>query len=482
MADGVDDGVRTFLREFRRVSELASELSRDGERSVAAEVSAHLGVDAGDVPLVGEDIAPVDRVNLQLALDELTRDQPDHVVLGLSPELAHYGGFSVSALLGGRFHGPAGVVPPSYEELPAGVDRSVRCVVSGVWLLHVEGDPVAVVVCPGERHGPRHLYPVRVEVAASRLEIAEAVRAELARLRHEHNAYRGQMLAFTFSEHGEFGIRFTPRPRTARGDVILPDDDLDSIERHTIGIAARSERLVAAGQHLRRGLLLHGPPGTGKTLTVGYLAAAMAERTVIVLQGPSVAALGQAAAIVGALTPSMLVIEDVDLIAHARGMPGMDTNPLLFELLNVMDGLAPDADVIFVLTTNRVDLLEPALANRPGRIDHAVEIDRPDPAARARLLELYLERADHRVTDLGAVVEATEGTTASFARELIRRATLDALDDDSAITETHLLAATNALLEASSPVLRATLGAAADNASRLHVGQDVPPRPGRPAM
>jgi cell division protease FtsH len=56
----------------------------------------------------------------------------------------------------------------------------------------------------------------------------------------------------------------------------------------------------------------------------------------------------------------------------------MGENPLLFELLNEMDGLSEDADVIFTLTTNRPDLLEPTLAARPGRVDQATEIPLPD--------------------------------------------------------------------------------------------------------
>src|SRR5688572_12792394 len=71
-------------------------------------------------------------------------------------------------------------------------------------------------------------------------------------------------------------------------------------------------------------------------------------------------------------------------------LPGdtVGANALLFELLNQMDGLAEDADVLFVLTTNRPDVLEPALAARPGRIDQAIEIPLPDAECRRRLLEL----------------------------------------------------------------------------------------------
>lgn len=51
-----------------------------------------------------------------------------------------------------------------------------------------------------------------------------------------------------------------------------------------------------------------------------------------------------------------------------------------------MDGLSEDADVLFVLTTNQVEMLEPALAARPGRIDQAIELSLPDETSRRRTL------------------------------------------------------------------------------------------------
>ena len=103
-------------------------------------------------------------------------------------------------------------------------------------------------------------------------------------------------------------------------------------------------------------------------------------------------------------------------------MPGSGRNPLLFELLNQMDGLEEDADITFVLTTNRPDLLEPALAARPGRIDEAVEIDLPDAMSRERLIRLYGEGLDLRIADMDAVVARTEGVSAAFIKELLRKA------------------------------------------------------------
>ena len=83
---------------------------------------------------------------------------------------------------------------------------------------------------------------------------------------------------------------------------------------------------------------------------------------------------------------------------------------VLFELLNQMEGLAKDEDLLFVLTTNRPDLIEPALAARPGRVDLALEIPLPDAGGRRRLLGLY-----------GASIEINAGLSRSARRALKRR-------------------------------------------------------------
>jgi ATP-dependent 26S proteasome regulatory subunit len=120
-----------------------------------------------------------------------------------------------------------------------------------------------------------------------------------------------------------------------------------------------------------------------------YLAAQMPGRTTVLLTGQSLGTVGASIDLATALQPSMVVLEDVDLVAMDRTHE--PTNAILFELLNGMDGLDEDHDVIFLLTTNRADLLEPALASRPGRIDQAVELPLPDADGRRRLLELYGE-------------------------------------------------------------------------------------------
>jgi ATP-dependent 26S proteasome regulatory subunit len=186
--------------------------------------------------------------------------------------------------------------------------------------------------------------------------------------------------------------------------------------------------LLAKGRHLSRGLLLWGPPGTGKTHTVRYLTGRLEDATVIILSGAGLGALGAFGSLARRLAPAVVVLEDVDLVAQERTFVPGGANPALFELMNEMSGLAEDADVAFILTTNRPDALEPALAARPGRIDLAVEIPLPDQSARKRLLELYARGLELELTNLDEVITRTAGATASFFRELLRRAALAAIE------------------------------------------------------
>jgi len=218
--------------------------------------------------------------------------------------------------------------------------------------------------------------------------------------------------------------------------------------------------LLAARQHLKRGLLLYGPPGTGKTHTVRYLVGQLTGTTIVELTGDSLGLIGQACSVARSLQPAMIVVEDVDLIAEDRGMhPGQ--HPLLFQLLNEMDGLAEDADVVFLLTTNRADLLEPALAARPGRVDQAVELGLPDADGRRQLFALY--RGDLVVDEsrLDSVIERTAGVTASFLKELLRRAAVVAASEGGSILQVsadHLDAALDELLDTRNAMTRVLLG------------------------
>jgi ATP-dependent 26S proteasome regulatory subunit len=258
-------------------------------------------------------------------------------------------------------------------------------------------------------------------------------------------------------------MNFLERPSVGRDQIVLPDEVLENIERQVLGVGRHAGRLLASGQHLKRGILLHGAPGTGKTHTVRYLLGQLPEVTVIVISGRALGRIREACSVARSLQPAIVVVEDVDLIAEQReARPG--EHPLLFQLLNEMDGLYSAADVTFLLTTNRADLLEPALASRPGRVDLAAELPLPDASARRRLIELYRGDLVMELADEETVISRTEGVTASFLKELLRKAALLACEADSAgegairVTDVELVAALDQLLDSRNQLTRVLLG------------------------
>jgi hypothetical protein len=265
---------------------------------------------------------------------------------------------------------------------------------------------------------------------------------------------------------GMAGVTFVARPTVDAAAVILPDGLLDRVAHHVIGMGEHRERLRAHGQHLKRGVLLYGPPGTGKTHTVRYLLSATPGTTAVLLSGGSLRFIHDAAKVARAHQPAVVVLEDCDLVAEDRSFAPMGASPLLFEVLDALDGLDADADVAFVLTTNRVEDLEVALAQRPGRVDLAAEIPLPDRAGRRELLRLY---GGHLFGPeaISAAAVRSEGTTASFAKELVRRAVLAAALAAEPPSDEHLRLALDELLSEGERLTRSLLGVDAASAEGL---------------
>jgi ATP-dependent 26S proteasome regulatory subunit len=94
---------------------------------------------------------------------------------------------------------------------------------------------------------------------------------------------------------------------------------------------------------------------------------------------------------------------------------------MLNRLLNEMDGLRERADVFFILTTNRPETLEPALANRPGRIDQTLEFPLPDVDLRKRLISLYAKKLKMPPSLVDELAKRTDGASPAFIKELLRR-------------------------------------------------------------
>jgi hypothetical protein len=471
---------REFAAAFRSFLDWIHSPTAGEDNEVVALVRGFLGSAGTDESVVTRDLPPFEHVNLQTAINAWSARAGRTVEVRGIAMPPHYGGLSLSQLVAGESP-PLRLTAPALTDLPNGPGSTLGCLRLGLLLVTDSRGPYIVMIQGPNEHQPG----LHIEVAGLPVAQAQHLLAELDQLRAELNVYRGHLLDVTLTPMGGVSLTFVSPPGLTRGDVVLPESVLTRVERHALGVAGHREKLLATGQHLKRGLLLFGPPGTGKTHTTRYLMGQMTGYTRLVLTGRTLVAVGEVTDLARALLPSVIVLEDVDLVAEERSL-GPASSPVLFDLLDAMDGAAPDADLLFLLTTNRADLLEPALAARPGRVDIAVEIALPDAPARQRLLTLYGRNVPLALTeeDVSLAIERTDGTTASFLKELIRRSVLEALHDDPAlpaVTGAHLARALDDLLDSAQAVTRTLLGVGFDPAN-LPAGGALTPGPARAWM
>ena len=488
-------------RLARRLLRQVVGAARAEENSIWHLLAGHLGPGVATLPVASGYWPQYDQVNVQAGLEAwLAEPGRSHEIAGLTR--FHHTMFGLADLTQpghGRFDHGLGLGSVSTDMLPSGPGEATRpCVQCALYLVTEPVGPLVALLRGPDEHGGQE--SVTVEVACADRERGQQVVDEIRRLAVEHNVFRGHVLAFGGDVFGGYAfgrvrrplLSFLDRPSVGRDQIILPPEVLDGIERQVLGVARHAGQLLASGQHLKRGILLHGAPGTGKTHTVRYLLSELDGVTVLILSGGALRLIGEACSVARTLRPSLIVIEDVDLIAEEREIM-MGQHPLLFQLLNEMDGLGADLDVTFLLTTNRADLLEPALAQRPGRVDHAALLPLPDAGARLQLLRLYQGNMELDLADPDTVITRTEGVTASFLKELLRRAALRAADEPGPaaadagtgtgpalrVTDAHLTAALDELLDTSNQLTRALLGASG-RGQRAPLGADaVIPDPGR---
>lgn len=378
-------------------------------------IEQHLGIDLDGAECVSHEIKSVEQVNLQRVID-LWAAPSSSRLLGYSAA----GYFRADEVLKYLMTDELIQAPVERVQLASGPDETQDCVQRGLYLLHLDKVPVVVVIRGSGSY--RRDLPVLEVIAGTR----EAARGTLTALLDEaqkSSGYKGQTLAIEPGGYDEpITIRFEKLRPTRREDIILPNELLAVVERNVLGMLRHSETLRAAGRSLRHGLLFHGPPGTGKTMLVRYLAQACQDHTVILMTGAEQGLIREACQIARLLAPSIVVLEDVDLIAEDREQNRCRS--LLHDLMNEMDGLGTRAEVIFLLTTNRPEVLEPALSARPGRIDQAIEFPLPDADCRRRLFEVYGRGLDLSSVDVPRWVGQTDGVSPAFIEELLRKSTL----------------------------------------------------------
>lgn len=196
------------------------------------------------------------------------------------------------------------------------------------------------------------------------------------------------------------------------------------------------QKFQQMGAKIPRGVLLFGAPGTGKTLMAKAVAGEAAVPFFSISGSDFVEMfVGVGAARVRDLfeqakknTPCIVFIDEIDAVGRHRGAGlggGHDEREqTLNQLLVEMDGFATSVAIIVMASTNRPDILDPALL-RPGRFDRHILIDRPDVKGREAILAVHAkDKPLNSDVDLEILAKRTPGFTGADLANLINEAAL----------------------------------------------------------
>lgn len=373
------------------------------------------------------------RADLNRAIDEFLAPGKVGAFVGVN-DSSPMGGVDLAALLNSSpLHMPGegtSITAPQYEQIDIGEAEPLDTLRNGLWLHELDRAPVAILFAPiSEYGGCGVIRQIRLQVAhtkgAGGVRAAQKFLASMESAVAAARCYRGKILSLE-SDDGysgqSSGIRVHRLSTVAREQVVLPPATLELLDRNIVEFVRRRPELGRFRMATKKGLLFYGPPGTGKTHTIRYLAGALLGHTTLLVSAEQVGLLGEYMTLARLLQPSLVVIEDADLIARDRARSyNPHSEALLNKLLNEMDGLREDCHILFILTTNRPEDLEAALASRPGRIDQAIEFPLPDSVGREKLIRLYSQGLGVPDAVLGDLVARTERVSAAFLKELMRR-------------------------------------------------------------
>ncbi len=198
------------------------------------------------------------------------------------------------------------------------------------------------------------------------------------------------------------------------------------------------QKFQKLGGRIPKGVLMMGPPGTGKTL-LARAVAGEANVPFFSISGSDFVEMfvGVGASRVRDLfeqgkknAPCIVFIDEIDAVGRHRGAGlggGHDEREqTLNQLLVEMDGFESNDGVILMASTNRPDVLDPALL-RPGRFDRRVVVSRPDVRGREGILKVHTRKIPlGEDVDINVIARGTPGFTGADLANLVNEAALNA--------------------------------------------------------
>lgn len=337
---------------------------------------------------------------------------------------------------------------PVYEDVEVGPDKKVHTASTANIFLHTKCDKRIPMHVSASLRGSMFGDPnISVEIHRDHKDIGEKFLQDVDTWIRDANIYTNKLLTFTGGRGGR--LSFMEVPPCSWKDVILPPKIIKQVRRATVDMLQRRATFFDLGQGVRRSILLDGAPGVGKTqvnraLSNEVYASPETEATIIWVSTKSIESAKDVKSLYTAArtcAPTLLLLEDVDLIGASRGHT--HDNYLLGELLTQMDGAEDNRGLITVATTNDLAKIDYALTKRPGRFDRVMKVPLPSAEARDVMIRRFAEArqavfakdlrsADDStgMTKWAQIIEATEGMTGAYLQELINTAVIEAVVND----------------------------------------------------
>jgi cell division protease FtsH len=229
--------------------------------------------------------------------------------------------------------------------------------------------------------------------------------------------------------------------KTTFADVAGVDEAKEDV-KELVEFLQDPSRFQKLGGRIPRGILMVGQPGTGKTL----LAKAIAGEAKVPFFSISGSDFVEMFVGVGASrvrdmfeqakkqTPCIIFIDEIDAVGRHRGAGvggGHDEREqTLNQLLVEMDGFEGNEGIIVIASTNRPDVLDPALL-RPGRFDRQVVVSLPDIRGREQILKVHMRKVPlGEDVDASLIARGTPGFSGADLANLVNEAALFAARQD----------------------------------------------------